>query len=392
MKKEIIVLKNITTGSAISGGVNYWDQLPSEIRKRAAAATSGDGADNKSCIIYNPAIDNWRRCTESDIELIVNKIQGVMAKVGITPEVVTDNSVDAVVQEPPAPLDLATATTNEIISRANEFKPETLIMQDLHWKFMVRNVLRGKNIMITGESGMGKTVAAFKAAEALNRPVFYINMGSTQDARAALIGTNTFHREQGTQFVESQFVKGITTPNAVIILDEVSRGNLEAWNILMPVLDINLRTLTMDEAPGAPKVKVDPTVSIIATTNIGFQYSATKVLDRALLDRFELLEMPALTKDEEARLISMRVPKCPKNIASSISGIATDIRNTIKHDSNAIIQTAMSTRMSLAVAELVQDGFNLADALEVTIIPLYSDEGGAASERTFIRQLIQKYI
>ena len=44
------------------------------------------------------------------------------------------------------------------------------------------------------------------------------------------------------------------------------------------------------------------------------------------------------------------------------------------------------------MAGLLYDGFGLDEAAEVTIYPQFSDDGGIDSERTFVKQLIQKYI
>jgi hypothetical protein len=41
---------------------------------------------------------------------------------------------------------------------------------------------------------------------------------------------------------------------------------------------------------------------------------------------------------------------------------------------------------------LLYDGFGLDEAAEVTVYPQYSDDGGVDSERTFIKQLVQKYV
>ena len=44
------------------------------------------------------------------------------------------------------------------------------------------------------------------------------------------------------------------------------------------------------------------------------------------------------------------------------------------------------------MAGLIYDGFSLAEAAEVCIYPFFSDAGGADSERTYMKQLVQKYI
>ena len=60
-----------------------------------------------------------------------------------------------------------------IHNKAVSLRPKTLVMPDLKWKYLVRSAMRGKNIMMTGASGCGKTMAAKRLVEALERPEFY---------------------------------------------------------------------------------------------------------------------------------------------------------------------------------------------------------------------------
>jgi hypothetical protein len=52
----------------------------------------------------------------------------------------------------------------------------------------------------------------------------------------------------------------------------------------------------------------------------------------------------------------------------------------------------ISTRASVEMAGLVYDGFNLFEAAEISIFPFFSNDGGVDSERTYIKQLVQKYV
>ena len=145
---------------------------------------------------------------------------------------------------------------NFIHNESVDLRPKTLVMPDLKWKYLVRSAMRAKNIMMTGAAGCGKTMAAKKLVEALDRPHFYFNLGATQDPRGTLIGNTHFKKDTGTTFAESLFVKAIQTEDAVILLDEISRAHPEAWNILMTVLDQGQRYLRLDEHENSPTIDV----------------------------------------------------------------------------------------------------------------------------------------
>ena len=270
-------------------------------------------------------------------------------------------------------------------------RPSLLMLPDLKWKYLVRSAMRGKNIMMTGAAGSGKTMAAKALANALDRPEFYFNLGATQDPRATLVGNTHFSKDSGTFFSESSFVKAIQTEDAIILLDELSRAHPEAWNILMTVLDPGQRYLRLDEAENSPIINVAKGVTFIATANIGNEYTSTRVIDRALLDRFTIIEMDLLSKEKEEALLLQMYPEADKTMISNIASIVSATRDEMKTEVPRI-STSVSTRASVEFASLCYDGFSLEEAAEVTVYPLYDDAGGLDSERTFIKQLVQKFI
>jgi hypothetical protein len=272
-----------------------------------------------------------------------------------------------------------------------KLKPRELVIKDLKWKYLVRSAVRGKNIMMTGPSGCGKTMAAKHLVKQLQRPDFYFNLGSTQDPRATLIGNTGFKKETGTHFSESAFVKAIKTENAIILLDELSRAHPDAWNILMTVLDEGQRYLRLDEAEGSPIVKVAKGVTFIATANIGNEYTATRVMDRAILDRFVNIEMDVLNSEEEFGLLQLMFPNVVLNDLKAVAEIASHTRD-VSRSEVAKLSNMVSTRVSVEMAGLLYDGFGLMEAAEVAILPFFSQDGGMESERTYVKQLIQKYI
>jgi hypothetical protein len=268
--------------------------------------------------------------------------------------------------------------------------PKDFFIDTLKWKFLIRNIEKGKNIMMTGPSGCGKTDATFKAANYLEREVHYFNLGATQDPRSTLIGNTHYNKDSGTYFSESLFVNAIQQENAVILLDELSRAHPEAWNILMTVLDPIQRYLRLDEKDNSPTIKVAEGVSFIATANIGMEYTATRVIDRAILDRFSLIEMDVLSEEDEYTLLKGKFPTINETTLLQLCSIVGDIRKEINTDSPRL-STMISTRNTIEIAELIMDGFSILEAAELLIYPLYPNDGND-SERVFVKQLLQKYV
>ena len=277
------------------------------------------------------------------------------------------------------------------IHSSYDLKPKGLVMKELKWKYLVRSAVRGKNILMTGPAGCGKTMASKSLVNSLDRPDFYFNLGATQDPRSTLIGNTHFDKKKGTYFSEALFVKAIQTPNAVILLDELSRAHPDAWNILMTVLDSGQRYLRLDESDTQETIPVAEGVTFVATANIGNEYTSTRVMDKALMDRFIVVEMDVLNSEEEHGLLNYMFPHVDSELLKSVSEIASSTRVESNSESGRIT-SGISTRTSVEIAGLLYDGFGLDEAAEVCVYPQYSNDGGVESERTYVKQLVQKYV
>ena len=158
----------------------------------------------------------------------------------------------------------------------------------------------------------------------------------------------------------------------------------------MTVLDSGQRYLRLDEADGSETVEVAEGVTFVATANIGNEYTSTRVMDKALMDRFIIVEMDVLT-DEEHGLLTYMFPHVDGDLLKSVAEIASSTRNESKSEAGRL-SSGISTRTSVEIAGLLFDGFGLDEAAEVTVYPQFSDDGGLESERTYVKQLVQKYV
>jgi hypothetical protein len=101
--------------------------------------------------------------------------------------------------------------------------------------------------------------------------------------------------------------------------------------------------------------------------------------------------MDVLNDEEEHSLLTYMFPNVESDLLKSVAEISHLTRTESKSDAGKL-SSGISTRTSVELAGLLFDGFGLDEAAEVTVYPQYSDDGGADSERVFIKQLVQKYV
>lgn len=273
----------------------------------------------------------------------------------------------------------------QLIHRSYKKKDQQLKINRTKWALLVRNIIRNKNTVLIGPTGCGKTSIALEAARAVNRPSFIFNLGSTQDPRSALIGQNQYSKEKGTYFQESDFIKALETKNSVIILDEISRAHPEVFNIILPILDFR-KSFRIEESNRM--VNIADNVAFVATANVGIEYTSTKIMDRALLDRFIPIELPFTNCESE--LIDERYPRLDSQIKKDIFNFIRALRDELESETPRIT-SFISTRMVLLIADMCNDGFLFYDVVAHTLLPQFNNDGDINSERSFVLQVLQKF-
>ena len=132
-----------------------------------------------------------------------------------------------------------------------------------------------------------------------------------------------------------------------------------ANNLLFPCTDFR-KELSMEYCfDDCDPIKVHPGCVFIATANLGSQYTGTHKLDRALLDRFMLLEIDPLTTAQITDVLKYHTPTVSDKHIDTIVKCYTDINKA--HDAFTI-SFNLSIRHLKLVAELVRDGFTIYDS------------------------------
>jgi len=330
---------------------------------------------------------HWMR--SSEIEVMLEHMDEIYAYHTGRTTAVDDFMAEAIDSEPePSAPHIPTVMSK--LRGSVECPEEFKFADDNTFYTMLRNIYRGKNILIAGPSGCGKSSLGKILADITNKPFHAFNFGDTMNPSAKLLGDTKYNADKGTWFKPSRFISAVMDKRgAFLMLDEVTRDRTgDLGNILMPVLD-GQKYLSLDESDDADTVQIDKGAFFFATANIGREYlGAAHDLDRAWKDRFTggIYELDYLPQKKEQELLSNRVPHISEADAYRITDFAQRIRNLYKSEE---LNTSVSTRMCLSVAEFVVDGMTLIEALKHVVLPFYPIQAGDDTERVRVLQTVQ---
>jgi nitric oxide reductase NorQ protein len=170
-------------------------------------------------------------------------------------------------------------------------------------------------------------------------------------------------KDGATSYQPGLFVKAITTPNAVVHLEEINRPETDkALNAIFSVLDDSTRGIWLDEAGDAGAfVAVARGVSFFATLNEGYEYIGTMPLDVALADRFAMkLTLDYLPHEQELNLLMLKTPNLVQEQAEEIVTACRKLRLEDKDGS-------VSTRSMLYIGDYVARGMSFYEAFSSVV-------------------------
>lgn len=158
----------------------------------------------------------------------------------------------------------------------------------------------GKNVLLKGPTGAGKTKFAETLSNLFHQPMFSVNCSVDLDAES-LLGFKTLVYEEGKQVID--FVPGPVTnamkEGSFLYIDEVNMAKPETLPLINGVLDYR-RTITNPFTNEIVTAKDG--FGVIAAINEG--YIGTVPLNEALKNRFIVIEVPYIEGEQLKRLIT----------------------------------------------------------------------------------------
>jgi nitric oxide reductase NorQ protein len=232
---------------------------------------------------------------------------------------------------------------------------------------------------LIGPKGSGKTSTAYDLAKATKRNFFPINCGAIFKPKQTLVGT-VQAKDGSTFLIDSEFMKHYTsTEPTLIFLDEISRIPQRAANYFMTILD-RLQSYLYVEEKGE-RVYKGKDVCFIAAANFGYEYTDTRNVDGALMDRFIKFMIDYLPEEEEIKLLGERAPKAQPGDIKSLVKNANICRTTEN------LRVGVSTRQLIDMSHYLEAGFSFREIIDEIFINLFFN--GTMDERELVKKMLE---
>jgi len=236
-------------------------------------------------------------------------------------------------------------------------KPEMPFFGKEILEMAVAGLLQGENILLSGSKATGKNILAENLAYLFGRPVYNISFHVNTDS-SALIGTDTF--EDNEVKLRKGPVYQCASYGGFGILDEINMAKNDAVSVLHATLDYR-RIL---DVPGYEKIELHEATRFIGTMNYG--YAGTRELNEALVSRFLVIEMPALTEDTLVRILNSLFPTLKKEGLKQVCGLFLDLQT--KANNNEISTKPLDLRGLIGALRTVQAGLSPRLAIRMGIV------------------------
>lgn len=218
-------------------------------------------------------------------------------------------------------------------------------------------LLEGENILLTGTKATGKNMLAENLAWLFGRPLYNISFHVSTDA-ASLVGTDTFRNNEVT--LRTGPVWEAAAHGGFAVLDEVNMARNDAVSVLHAALDYR-RVL---DVPGYGRRPLHEATRFIGTMNYG--YAGTRELNEALVSRFLVIEMPAVTEETIYRITARLFPDMKKEAERQCAGLFLDLQT--KAANHEISTRPLDMRGLIGALRTVRGGLSPRPAIRMGIV------------------------
>ncbi len=204
----------------------------------------------------------------------------------------------------------------------------------------------GKNVLLKGPTGSGKTKLADTLSSLFTQPMHSINCSVDLDAES-LLGYKTIAEKDGKntiEFVEGPVIKAMKEGH-LLYIDEINMAKPETLPILNGVLDY--RRMITNPFTGEV-VKAADSFGVVAAINEG--YVGTVPLNEALKNRFVVVDVPYIEGETLKTVIESQSTLRDNKVIDQFVSLSSDLMVQVQN--GQVSEEAASIRALLDACDL----------------------------------------